>query len=220
MRELIRPAAIIALALCAPLVPLLFFGDSLDARVAGWLDSGLSPLTVWSLVVGVLASDVLLPVPSSAVSTFGGAQLGLLQGTLASWIGMTLGAMGGFALARWLGRPLARRLAKAEDLQRLEGLGQRHGPRMLVMLRAVPLLAEASVLLLGTIRIPWRRFLWPVSLSNLGIAAAYSAFGRFAAEYNALPAALIASIALPLAVTTIVRRFLPPAADSSSHSTE
>lgn len=221
MRELIRPAAIIAVALCAPIVPLLIFGDSIDELVAAWLNPDLPPLSIWSLVVGVLASDVLLPVPSSAVSTYGGAQLGLIQGTLASWIGMTAGASCGFALARWLGRPLAHRLAKPDDLRRLEALGQRHGSRMLVLLRGVPVLAEASVLLMGVIRIPWRQFLWPVALSNLGIAAAYSAFGRFAAEQDALPVALLASIALPLAVATIVRKFLPvaPATDSTPPST-
>ena len=52
----------------------------------------------------LLAGDILLPVPSSAVTTWGGGVLGVGWATLASSLGMTLGAAVGFALARTLGR--------------------------------------------------------------------------------------------------------------------
>jgi uncharacterized membrane protein YdjX (TVP38/TMEM64 family) len=208
VRRLLRPLLLIAVALAAPIVPFLFLGDELNARVNAWLDPRLPPSTVAALVAGVLATDVLLPVPSSAVSTYGGAQLGIIGGTVASWLGMTAGAVGGFALARWFGTPLARRLARQDDLQRLSDLIERFGPATLAITRAAPVLAEASVLLMGMTRLPWRRFLPPVLLSNLGIAAVYSAFGRLASHYNSLPVALVASIALPVAAVTIVRLIL------------
>ena len=76
---------------------------------------------------------------------------------------------------------------------------------MLVLTRPVPVLAEAGLLLLGSTRLPWRWFLLPVLLSNLGIAAIYAALGNWVR----MPVALAASIALPLAAAVIARRLWP-----------
>ena len=68
------------------------------------------------IVTAVLASDVFLPVPSGPLSTLAGSQLGFLLGTAASTLGMTLGGMVAFGLARLWGWPLAERLASVEHL--------------------------------------------------------------------------------------------------------
>ena len=81
----------------------------------------------------------------------------------------------------------------------------RLGPLVLVLARPVPVLAEASVLLFGTTRLSWWWFLVPVALSNLGIAAVYSALGDLVAFWIALPA----SVALPLLAATMAGRFWP-----------
>jgi len=205
MRDLLVPMVLIALALAVPVVPFLLFGPSLEEQIEGWLDASLSPATVAAIVVGLLAVDILLPVPSSVVSTFAGSTLGFAAGTAASWLGMTAGAVLAFVLARFLGRPAALWLSGREDLDRVDALSRRYGPAVLVLTRPVPVLAEASLLLLGSSRLPWRWFLLPVLLSNLGIAAIYAALGHWVQ----MPVALAASIALPLAAAALARRLWP-----------
>ncbi len=209
MRDLVRWTLAIALVMLVPIVPFIGFGDRLEASVESWFDRSLSSPATAGIVVGVLASDVLLPVPSSFVSTLAGSRLGLWSGAGAIWLGMTVGAAGGFALARWFGRPLAERFAAADDLKRMQALSDRAGPAMLVLTRALPVLAEASVLLLGAMRLPWRRFLPAVALSNLGLALAYAALGHFAYQNGHLAVALVASIALPVLAATLSRQWLP-----------
>jgi ABC-type proline/glycine betaine transport system permease subunit len=46
-------------------------------------------------------------------------------------------------------------------------------------------------------------------LSNLGIAAVYSALGQFAQSQGELAMAIVASIALPLAAATMARWLMP-----------
>jgi hypothetical protein len=75
-------------------------------------------------------------------------------------------------------------------------------------------LAEASVLLMGTTRLAWWRFLIAVGLSNFGIAAAYAALG----ERVQLPIAIAASIALPALAAALARWFWPAAPGSRSRS--
>jgi membrane protein DedA with SNARE-associated domain len=97
------------------------------------------------------------------------------------------------------------RISSEAELERLDRLSERFGPRLLVLVRALPVLAEASVLLFGATRLSWRRFLLPVALANLGIAAAYSVFGYFGRTENVTFYVLAASVALPLLATTMVR---------------
>ena len=208
MRELIRPLLLMGILLAVPIIPFVLFGAALEARIESWSQTRRSAPAAALLVVGLLSTDVFLPIPSSLISTLGGWQLGAWGGTIASWVGMSLGASLGFWLARRWGRPLALRLARAESLERMEVLSRRYGVEMLVFARGVPVFAEASVLLMGIHRLPWHRFLPPILLSNLGIALAYSVFGDVAYEHEWLPLALAVSIALPILLATMVGRWL------------
>jgi uncharacterized membrane protein YdjX (TVP38/TMEM64 family) len=206
---------VIAVVLAIPILPFLGFGTSLESRMTNWLDASLSPGAAATLVIGLLAADIFLPVPSSVVSTFAGKMLGFWIGTAASWCGMTLGVALAFGLVRILGRPLARRLSSEEELARMDMLAERYGVLVLVLMRPIPIFAEASVLWMGIMRLGWWRFLIAVSFSNLGIAAAYAALG----DRVQLPIALAASIAIPLIIALIARCFWPASPKSPSPPT-
>lgn len=207
MRHLLLPLVLIAVVLAVPIVPFVLWGGPIERQMEEWLDTRLPPAVVGAVVAGILATDVFLPVPSSVVSTFAGRALGFAPSVVVTWLGMTVGVTVGFGLARWLGRPLALRFSRAEDLARIDAMSQRFGPLVLVLARPVPVLAEATVLFFGATRLPWGRFLAPVMLSNLGIAAAYAALG----EWVQLPIALAASVLLPLAAAAVARKLWPAA---------
>ncbi len=216
MRTLWRPLLIIVVVLLIPIVPFFLVGDQLEHWLAGWSQRGLSRGATALLVAGALSTDILLPIPSSLVSTWGGGTLGTIWGTLASWAGMSVGAVLGFALARRCGRSVSSWFSSERDLDRMVVASRRYGPVALVLARGVPVFAEASVLLLGLHGLSWRRFLPAILASNFGIALAYSAFGQVAAEHAWLPLALGVSIALPLIVTTCVRWWFSPVSRSAA----
>jgi uncharacterized membrane protein YdjX (TVP38/TMEM64 family) len=205
MRDLLRPMLPMIVILAIPIVPFLLFGARVDAWFADWKENPPAVPAVAAVVVGLLATDVFLPVPSSVVATLAGYQLGVIGGTGAVWCGMTVGAVIGFALARWLGPRFVSWMTRQSDLVRTQRLTDRYGPLILVLGRGVPVLAEASVLLLGMHGLSWRRFLPPVLLSNLGLALAYAAFGELAEKYSLLPLALGVSIALPVVMVALFR---------------
>ena len=201
-----RLLLLLALVLLVPIVPFLLAEEPLRRWTAYLVEHPPSSRIVFWTVIGLLGTDILLPVPSSLVSTLAGSQLPVVVAVFASWIGMNLGATVGFVLAGQLGRPLAERWSSPQDLQQTEDLCQRYGSFFLVLTRAIPVLAEAAVLLVGLHRMPWRQFLPPVILSNLGIAVAYSLLGNYSAKHHWLPAALAISVALPLLLTMAVRQ--------------
>jgi uncharacterized membrane protein YdjX (TVP38/TMEM64 family) len=184
--------------LAVPIVPFLVFGEQAQTALDGWRSNPPAAPVVAGTVVALLATDIFLPIPSSLVCTLAGWQLGAPLGAATAWIGMSLGAIVGFALARQFGPPLVAWLTRSDDLDRTRRLAERFGPALLILGRGVPVLAEATVLLVGMHGLPWRRFLPPVLLSNLGLAIAYAWFGQIAERHHWLPLALGVSVGLPV----------------------
>lgn len=203
---LAKPLLLIAVVLVLPLVLLAVGGESFLSIANAWQDNPPTRTTLALAITAILASDVFLPVPSGPISTLAGSQLGVVTGTLVSTVGMTLGAIIAFGLAKAWGRPLAQRYSSAEQLADLETSCQQHGVWMLILTRPLPILAEACALLVGTLQMSWQQFLPPVLLSNLLIAGSYAVLGQQASQYGWLPVALCISAALPLLVTWWWRR--------------
>jgi uncharacterized membrane protein YdjX (TVP38/TMEM64 family) len=219
LRELLRPMLPMIAVLAVPIVPFLLFGEQVEAALIAWKEQPPAPWIVSLVVVGLLATDIFLPIPSSLVSTLAGWQLGAVGGAIASWLGMSAGAVIGFVLARRWGQPLVGWLTRPADLQRTNRLAERFGPLLLVLGRGVPVLAEATVLLCGMHGLSWRRFLPPVLLSNLGLAIAYAAFGQIAEHHQWLPLALAVSVALPVLMVALFRALVAPRLPESRNNT-
>lgn len=209
MRELFRTLPLMCVVLLVPVLPFLFFGGQLESWLRGVTENPPSVIATTVLVIGLLSTDILLPIPSSVVSTLSGWQLGWWGGTLATWTGMNLGAIIGFALARRWGTPFALWFSQVKNLERIRPMSDRYGPFVLVITRAMPVFAEAAVLICGIHQLAWRRFLLAVILSNLGIALAYSTFGDYAEEHQWLPLALAVAVVLPIVVAAAAQRWLP-----------
>ncbi len=179
------PTALRWFVLCAALLgcillPFFLFGAYLEQAATNAVATASSRWMVATMIAAFLASDVLLPVPSSALSTAAGALLGPWTGSLASFCGMTLGS----AFAYWLGASVGYRalntLITPRELARVEAGNRRLGMLALLFLRPVPVLAEASVLWAGATLMPKMRFWLVVSAGNLTISIAYAVLGAHA----------------------------------------
>ena len=192
-------------AVAVPLVPYLAFGTRLDHVVARWLDPPPSHSVLAALEVGILAADLLLPVPSSMVATLGGAELGIVMGTACAWLGMTAGSLAGW----WLGRVAAARpLAKLTPHERaqLQQQQQRLGPLFVVLTRPLPLVAEAAALMAGATGMGFSVFLLAAGSGNLAISLVWSLAGAFGRESDSLQWAIMAALVGPVAITWLVLR--------------
>jgi uncharacterized membrane protein YdjX (TVP38/TMEM64 family) len=196
-------AAIVLLGIIGPFV---VAGEAIDATVAGWLAAAADRR--WLVAAGVvllLAFDVFLPVPSSAVSTGAGALLGLGGGALASLTGMTLGAAVAYAIGR-VTTSFARRLVPRRDLDWLASTWARHGDLMVVLARPVPVLAESSAIFAGLARMPFGRFLVLTLLANTGISMVYAWVGAHAADTRSFLFAFAGAVLLPVGPLLWYRR--------------
>ena len=144
MNAFLKPVLVVALVVAIPVVPFLFLGEQFEERVSTWVREEVQDEHRIAIVIGVLTTDIFLPVPSSAVSTWAGGVLGFGPGLIASWIGMTVGSVIGFGLARLFGARFASFFAQDADLEALRGTTQQYGPLTLLVTRPLPILAEAQ----------------------------------------------------------------------------
>jgi uncharacterized membrane protein YdjX (TVP38/TMEM64 family) len=189
------------------IVPFVLFEQPVTAWSEAVLNKESSPWVIAAALVGLLGSDILLPIPSSFVATASGYLLGLWWGTVATWTGLMAGTMVGYALGLRYGRAIALRFVGEPELRRVAAAHERFGDATIVAMRAVPVLAEASVVLAGLSSMPLGRFVLLTALANLGIAVTYATVGAFAVNANSFLLAFAGSILLPGFAMLLARLF-------------
>lgn len=181
-----------------PALPLLWGVSWWENLLLNLIRTPMSDEWFATAVVLLLASDTLLPVPSSVIMTLSGARLGWLWGSGVSWLGLTCGGLALFLLVQWLGQITLRRWLAPEELAKWKAASSRWGPVWLVATRPIPLVAEAAVALAALQQMPIRHFALALATSNLLLAILYGVLGHIAVEHEWLVWALVASAALPM----------------------
>jgi uncharacterized membrane protein YdjX (TVP38/TMEM64 family) len=186
------------------LLPFLLFEQQFNAFADRIVQSETSRTAAAAAILGLLAVDVFLPVPSSIVSTAAGLLLGFGGGTVVVWTGMMAGCAIGYAVGA-RGSGAAKRLVGEQGLARASRLVRRYGDLTIVICRPVPVLAEATVVFAGLVHAPFGRFARLTALSNLGIALGYAGFGAFSLRLDSFLVAFVGALLLP-AVFLLVSR--------------
>ncbi|MGI9455170.1 MAG: TVP38/TMEM64 family protein [Aeoliella sp.] len=206
MRSLLRIVLLVTVVLVLPLMTVALWSGPMEDWLEAWRESPPpAPLLATALVL-LLASDILLPVPSGPLITIAGSQLGVVLTAAAAWLGLMLGGVVAFTLAKCWGRPLAERFAAASELASLRKIADQHDVWLLLVTRPLPVLAEATVLLAGVLDTRWRRLLWTLGIGNAVVAVAFAVLGQQAEQNEWLAIAVVLSIALPLAAAWAFRR--------------
>ena len=202
----LRWALLAIILLAAILVPFFLYETQITSWTQALLESDRSRWPLGALLGVLLASDVIFPVPSSVISTGCGYLLGALSGTLVSWLGMTAGAMIGYAVGAKPAKAVTEKAVGDDGLAQARAAHARYGDWSIVISRAVPVLAEASVILAGVAGMPFRRFLALTASANLAISAAYATVGAFSLAANSFLLAFAGSILLPAASMLALRQ--------------
>jgi uncharacterized membrane protein YdjX (TVP38/TMEM64 family) len=203
--KLARGLLIIAAAVCVPLVPFFIIGEMPGER---WLSATDEHAGLFALAgAGLLAVDILLPVPSSIVGTMLGARLGFLPGFLATFAGLMTGQLLAYAGSRRLLRREQGDLPAAPTLMAI------------FLSRPVPVLAEAMALAAGASQLSWRQFLLACGSGTLVYAIALALNGAELVPDAALGPGLLLPMLLPAAGWLVWQRLKPsPSSGETTHA--
>lgn len=163
------------------LLPFILWGDWIENYAASFL----AQQNGWGaglFVVGALALDVFLPIPSSLVGTLAGAMFGTVFGAVVIWLGLSLGCGLAYAAGRKLGAPALDKIVGKDAREKAGGIVARRAVVFLTLFRVVPVLAEASVLSASALDLSLRRFMTITTIANAPVAVVYALFGSWAVD--------------------------------------
>jgi membrane protein YqaA with SNARE-associated domain len=182
----------LSLSALVPLIPFLVIGELPGER---WLVATRDSAAWFGATgAGLLALDMLLPIPSSVIGALLGGRLGLPVGFACAFVGLSIGHLIGYGLGRLAPLRFAAELPAAPS-------------RALVFLsRPVPVLAEAVAITAGAERMPLRAFVTSMGLGNAVYAAAMAANGAALLPQGLAGPGLILPMLVPVAGWWLARR--------------
>lgn len=150
------------------------------------LEAALRPLGMGAPIafVGLYAGAMVLGLPTLPFTIAGGALFGLVAGSCWSMLGATGGAMGAFALSRWLLHDWAMsRFGNLPALRRFrDGIAER-GLWFVLAVRLVPVTPfNLENTLFGLTPLPWPTYLLGTVVGILPGTVAYTWLGHTGAE--------------------------------------
>ena len=196
MKLPIRTILLFILVSLLIIIPFCIWGERIDEWTGELIEEGKNhPFYTGSILGGLLASDIVLPVPSCIVSTACGLTLGFVKGTLVSFAGMTISCLGGYALGR-LFTPAAEKMLGKSEAERMHLFHKKYGIWLVLAMRPVPVLAEASMLFAGIARQHFGRTMVIATVGNLVVSAIYAAVGAFGEAKESTVTAFTVSVLL------------------------
>jgi len=151
-------------------------------------------------IVGLLAADVFLPIPSSLIMVLSGAAFGVWWGALLAFGGSIGGEWLGFELARRYGAGLSSRfVGDADEVRRMNAMLERNGAAAVVVTRALPVVMETMSVVAGLSTMPRRTFLVASALGTAPIVVVYAYAGAMSRETGSLVPAIVILVAVAAA---------------------
>lgn len=164
-------------------------GFDLETIVRGWL-ANAGPKSA-AVIVLLLASDVVLPVPSSLVMVLSGAAFGVGWGSLIALIGSILGEWLGFELVRKFGRGFAARFVGEDDFRRFSQLLDRHGTLAVILTRPLPIVMETMSVIAGLSPMRRTTFLMASLVGTVPIVLVYAYAGAESRRLGSIVPAVV-----------------------------
>ncbi len=198
MKNVLTWTAVIIIITALIIIPFLLLGESVEAWVKALIEHSRGNPIPASLILGsLLAGDIILPTPSSILSTGCGTLLGFIPGMIVSATGMQICSLFGYILGMRAARPMLKRWIDEKNTESLESLTSRYGLWTILITRPIPVLAEAATIFAGMGRIPFLPYMMISAVANIGISALYAWVGSNSHSATSLLLAFAAAVLLP-----------------------
>lgn len=127
----------------------------------------------------VLASDIVLPVPSSIVMYVNGYVLGTFMGALLSFLALALSSTIGYYIGM-----LALVSVKSKNNAKADQLLEKYGAPIILITRGIPILSEAVCIVCGYNKMSFRKYFALNLLGYLPLCLLYAYCGSLGYDKN------------------------------------
>jgi uncharacterized membrane protein YdjX (TVP38/TMEM64 family) len=139
----------------------------------------INPLKYAAISFFILASDIVLPVPSSVVMFLNGYVLGVIPGSLVSLASLMFSAFIGYFLGRYTALGF-----KVHNEEKSGFILSKYGAMAILITRGIPILSESICIVCGFNNMPLRTYLLLNLIGYIPLCILYAFFGHFGYEQN------------------------------------
>ncbi len=169
-------------------------GIQLEPLISAWVAHAGAGTA--ATVIGLLAADLFLPIPSSLIMVLSGAAFGVVWGSILSLVGSVGGEWLGFELVRRYGRSASARFVDDDEFERLSRVFDRHGAAAVVVTRALPVVMETLSIVAGLSAMTRRSFLVASLVGTVPVVVVYAYAGAVSKATGSLVPAIVMLIAV------------------------
>lgn len=204
-------AAVAGAIIASKLILENVMGINLEAMAERWISSAGTGSA--AVLVGLLAADLFLPIPSSLVMVLSGAAFGVAGGSALSLVGSVGGEWLGFELVRRYGVTASRRIVGDDELARMRAMMARHGAAAVVVTRALPVVMETMSVVAGLSAMSRWTFLASSLIGTLPVVVVYAYAGAVSRATSSVAPAVIMLVAVAGAAWVWYRARMAPERD-------
>ncbi|TAG10857.1 MAG: DedA family protein [Verrucomicrobia bacterium] len=158
----------------------------------------------WLAGIGLLASDLFLPIPATVIISALGIVYGTVLGGLIGGLGLMVAGMIGYTLGRCATERFARRWLGDHDFEKGRLFFAKNGGWAVAISRALPTLPEVISCTAGIVRMSLPKFMIALACGSLPMGLVFAAIGEKAEKSPMLAIAL--SIVIPCLLFLIADR--------------
>ena len=162
----------------------------------------------WAAGIGLLTTDLVLPVPGTVVISALGYIYGTLVGGIIASAGLMAAGLAGYGIGRLCGERFAIRWLGERDHEKGKRLFATGGGWIVALSRALPILPEVISCSAGLMRMPFRRFALALACGSVPMGFLFAAIGRAGRDEPAWTLAL--SLLVPAVLWLAASRLTMP----------
>ncbi len=153
----------------------------------------------------VLASDIVLPVPSSIVMYMNGYILGAMNGSAISLLSLMVSSVAGYYIGKFTSMGLK---SKADD--KAANILSRYGMAAILISRGIPILSESVCVLCGYNKMPFRQYLILNLVGYIPLCLLYAFCGSLGYDQNTFLLSFACSLVLSALFWFAGKYFIKP----------
>jgi uncharacterized membrane protein YdjX (TVP38/TMEM64 family) len=151
--------------------------------------SEIDALTLSAMIIVLLCVDIFITVPTLTITLLAGFFLGFPQGALIALIGTSCATFLGYVMGGRWGEPAIGKIIRNDaDIIDLTATFHTHGPLMITLARAAPMVPEICALLAGATNMKFGRYALFHFIGTLPYVAIASYAGSVSSVDDPMPA--------------------------------
>jgi uncharacterized membrane protein YdjX (TVP38/TMEM64 family) len=172
---MVKLALVFVAVMAVIIAPFLVWGATIERLAPALLTTASTKLLIAAIGAALLTADVALPIPSSIISVMVCLLTDPLLGAAAILVGMLGSFLCGYYLGRLVPQDALRRWVGPELWDSVSRQAARSGVIWIMASRPVPVLAEATSIISGSLGVPFKPAMLAALLSSAGVAGCYGA---------------------------------------------